>query len=183
MGKLLYFAYASNLLSKRIHFTNPSAVRKCVGKLKDYRLDFGHYSNRWKGAGATIVPTPGHTVWGAIWELDDSLLASLDREEGVHEDMNGVLQNMYSRFDVNIETTEGNLITCKTYQQTENPEMLNEGESLPLDRKPSEFYKSVILEGAIESGLPNDYIEKLRKIPSVPVKGELNLNELFRKND
>ncbi|XP_044743463.1 gamma-glutamylcyclotransferase-like [Chrysoperla carnea] len=176
MGKFLYFAYGSNLLSKRIHLKNPSAVRKCVGKLKDYRLDFMHYSNRWKGAAATIVPTPGHTVWGAIWELDDSHLASLDHQEGVH-------QNMYFRFDANIETTEGNLITCKTYQQTESPELLNEGESLPLDRRPSELYKSVILEGAVESGLPNDYIEQLRKIPSVPVKGELNLIEALEKSN
>ncbi|XP_044743554.1 gamma-glutamylcyclotransferase-like [Chrysoperla carnea] len=176
MGKFLYFAYGSNLLSKRIHLKNPSAVRKGVGKLKDYRLDFINYSSRWKGAAATIVPTPGHTVWGAIWELDDIHLASLDHQEGVHE-------NMYFRFDATIETPEGNSITCKTYQQTVNPKMLNEGESLPLDRRPSELYKNCIIDGAVESGIPNDYVEKLRKIPSVPGEGEKNLIEALKKND
>ena len=30
----LYFAYGSNLLSKRIHINNPSAVRCGIGKLE-----------------------------------------------------------------------------------------------------------------------------------------------------
>lgn len=33
-GKFLYFAYGSNLWSKRIHINNPSAVRVGIGKLK-----------------------------------------------------------------------------------------------------------------------------------------------------
>lgn len=33
-GKFLYFAYGSNLLQKRIHINNPSAVRAGIGKLK-----------------------------------------------------------------------------------------------------------------------------------------------------
>jgi hypothetical protein len=30
----LYFAYGSNLLARRLHINNPSAVRKEIGKLK-----------------------------------------------------------------------------------------------------------------------------------------------------
>jgi gamma-glutamylcyclotransferase len=30
----LYFAYGSNMLTKRIHINNPTAVHKHVGKLK-----------------------------------------------------------------------------------------------------------------------------------------------------
>ena len=36
----LYFAYGSNLHTKRIHHQNPSAVFKDVAKLRGYRLDF-----------------------------------------------------------------------------------------------------------------------------------------------
>ena len=36
----LYFAYGSNLLTKRIHFQNPSAVFKDVAKLCGYKLEF-----------------------------------------------------------------------------------------------------------------------------------------------
>ena len=35
-----YFAYGSNLLTKRIHFQNPSAVFKDVAKLGGYKLEF-----------------------------------------------------------------------------------------------------------------------------------------------
>jgi gamma-glutamylcyclotransferase (GGCT)/AIG2-like uncharacterized protein YtfP len=32
---------------------------------------------------ATVSPSPGHHVWGAIWNVSDADLASLDRYEGV----------------------------------------------------------------------------------------------------
>ena len=32
---------------------------------------------------ATVSPSPGHHVWGAIWNVSDSDLARLDRYEGV----------------------------------------------------------------------------------------------------
>lgn len=95
-GKFFYFAYGSNLWSKRIHINNPSAVRVGIGKLKvrkimqkqtikvyldyqDYKLDFVTYSKRWRGASATIIPYKGNHVWGALWELDKVDLPNLDR--------------------------------------------------------------------------------------------------------
>lgn len=36
-----YFGFGSNLLTKRIKVQNKSAERVGVGKLKNYRLDFG----------------------------------------------------------------------------------------------------------------------------------------------
>lgn len=43
-GKFLYFAYGSNLLSKRIHINNPSAVRAGIAKLK-VRLIIKRFKN------------------------------------------------------------------------------------------------------------------------------------------
>lgn len=172
MGKFLYFAYGSNLLAKRIHINNPTAIRKGAGKLPNYRLDFITYSNSWKGASATIVPTPGNMVWGALWEIDQEDMQSLDRQEGVHV-------NLYKPMTVEIETAAGQSVSCRTYQQTAVPEDLSEGESLPLDRRPSEAYKNCILDGAVETHLPSDYIAKLKLIPSVPTKGEINLSVLL----
>ena len=40
----LYFAYGSNLLTKRIHHQNPSAVSKGPALLKDYQLEFRYPS-------------------------------------------------------------------------------------------------------------------------------------------
>ncbi|XP_049762236.1 gamma-glutamylcyclotransferase-like isoform X3 [Schistocerca cancellata] len=82
--KFLYFAYGSNLLAKRIHINNPTAVRISKAKLADYRLDFGYWSRRWKGAAATVVPDQGKHVWGAVWQMDKSDMDNLDRTDTVY---------------------------------------------------------------------------------------------------
>ncbi|CAH1392605.1 unnamed protein product [Nezara viridula] len=74
-----YFAYGSNLLEKRIHINNPTAKRICIALLKNYRLDFSYWSNRWGGNAATIVPDDSSFVWGAVWEIDNSNSDDLDR--------------------------------------------------------------------------------------------------------
>lgn len=107
VNMFLYFAYGSNLLAQRIHINNPSAMRAGIAKLKvskqhctynnstilylystlinfsfsmkDYRLDFVRYSRNWKGAAATIVQSSGDHVWGALWEINNDHMESLDR--------------------------------------------------------------------------------------------------------
>lgn len=46
---------------------------------KNYRLDFNYQSDRWHGAAATVVPDPGEHLWGAIWEIRNEDLTSLDK--------------------------------------------------------------------------------------------------------
>ena len=47
--------------------------------LQNYRLDFNYRSKRWHGAAATIVPDNGKHVWGALWEIGNINMESLDR--------------------------------------------------------------------------------------------------------
>lgn len=75
--KFLYFAYGSNLLEQRIHIKNPSAERAGIAKLDNYRLDFNTYSNKWKGAVATITKKEGGHVWGALWTLNKEHMETL----------------------------------------------------------------------------------------------------------
>ncbi|XP_060528657.1 gamma-glutamylcyclotransferase-like isoform X1 [Cylas formicarius] len=155
--KFLYFAYGSNLLSHRIHINNPSAVRRGIGKLNDYRLSFVTYSKRWGGCSATIVPKQSSVVWGAVWELDNCHRESLDRQEGVDK-------NIYIPISVQIELPEGGLTLCRSYRQTADP-VDDALENLPLDFRPSEPYLKTIIKGAEESGLPSDYLDFLKTIP------------------
>ncbi|KAG4078398.1 hypothetical protein HA402_013108 [Bradysia odoriphaga] len=154
----MYFAYGSNLLSRRIHFQNPTAVRRGTGKLKDYRLDFNTQSRNWNGCSATIVEHEGRYVWGAVWEIDMANMADLDRQEGVE-------RNLYKALTKDVETPNGERITCRVYQKVTNPEETYELEDLPLDRQPSRTYLTCILKGAEESQLPVEYIDKLKRIP------------------
>ncbi|XP_059051128.1 gamma-glutamylcyclotransferase-like [Achroia grisella] len=154
----LYFAYGSNLLKKRIHINNPSAQFLGVGRLNDHQLDFIKYSDNWKGTSATIVPTTGAYIWGAIWRVQNKDMPALDRQEGVDT-------NWYFPKTVNITTLDGARVECRTYQQTINPPARRDNEDIPFDRRPSITYLECILNGAIECNLPDDYINKLRKIP------------------
>jgi len=165
MSKFLYFAYGSNLLKQRIHLNNPSAVQKGIGKVEGYRLDFNYFSQRWKGAAATIVEDKQADVWGVIWELDQEHQETLDRQEGVS---NGI----YRPLTVTAVTPDGSSCSCRSYQLVTPPE---------TDRRPSAVYHDVIVRGAVESGLPGDYVERLRAIENNGYSGrvevELNLSE------
>ncbi|CAH0766355.1 unnamed protein product [Diatraea saccharalis] len=115
------------------------------------------YSDHWRGTSATIVPVEGSYVWGAIWRIHNKDMPALDRQEGVDT-------NWYFPKTVEIITLEGSKVQCRTYQQTINPPVCKEDEELPLERRPSTTYLDCIINGAIECKLPEDYIEKLKKI-------------------
>ncbi|KAJ8969240.1 hypothetical protein NQ317_002638 [Molorchus minor] len=153
-GKFLYFAYGSNLLKQRIHINNPSAVRAGIAKLKDYQLDFVTYSKRWRGASATIVPKKGSHVWRALWEIDMTDMDNLDKR--VHD-------NIYIPLMLEAEKF------C--WGQAEMSD-------IPEDRQPSAVYLNTILKGAIESGLPKDYQEFLKRIPHNGYVGDVDIGEI-----
>lgn len=147
-----YFAYGSNLLANRIHVNNPTAVRSGIGKLENYRLDFIRYARYWKGAIATIVPTPGVVVWGAMWEISMDDLPKLDKQEGV-------ASGAYIALTVEVILPDGRKRQCRTYQQTAVPE-----KRVNLTPRPSWIYLKTIIKGAAESGLPQDYQQFLKNI-------------------
>ncbi|XP_026886704.2 gamma-glutamylcyclotransferase a isoform X2 [Electrophorus electricus] len=91
--RFMYFAYGSNLLKERLQLENPSAVFRCVGRLKGYVLNFGLWGDdvvsKWHGGVATIEKSP-------------------DEQEQVDE-------GAYSSLELRVETEAGPLL-CRTYQ-------------------------------------------------------------------
>ncbi|XP_076626531.1 gamma-glutamylcyclotransferase [Colletes latitarsis] len=166
--KFLYFAYGSNMLMKRIHINNPTAVRKDIGILKNFRLDFLTHSKRWGGCSATIVPTERYNVWGVIWELHEHNLPTLDCQEGVAD-------KVYFPLMVEVETPNGNVLNCRVYQQCNNPDDHMKLRLLPSHRRPSPLYIETILKGAQENQLPCDYIKFLETIPHNEYNGEYDI--------
>ena len=82
--KFCYFGFGSNLLAARIHLQNPSAVFHTTARLSDYRLDFDRESYDWRGASASVTPSPGDHVWGVVWLIKLGEMSNLDDQEGVH---------------------------------------------------------------------------------------------------
>ncbi|XP_076035822.1 gamma-glutamylcyclotransferase-like isoform X2 [Oratosquilla oratoria] len=163
----MYFAYGSNLYAKRIHINNPSAKKAAIGELKNFRLDFNYYSRRWKGAAATIEESDGDSVWGVLWEVHLDDMDNLDMQEGVH-------QQIYRPLQVKVLTGDGKEVNARTYQIIRPVEE---------DRRPSTVYKNVILTGARENGLPEEYIKKLESIEDNGYNGEVDVQlNLLDKN-
>ena len=147
-GKFLYFGFGSNLFTERIHINNPSAVKVSIARLDNYQLSFGNFSRGWGGASATIKPKSGAHVWGVVWEIDLKHLPSLDKQEGV--------PYVYQRLENMVVTTpESKKLSVLTYHLVKG---------LDMDPIPSAVYHGVILKGAMEHNLPDEYIEFLRGI-------------------
>ena len=70
----LYFAYGANLNKEGMGFRCPQARPYSRFVLRGWRLDFAHH--------ATIIPHPGRSVQGALWEITEDCELSLDRFEG-----------------------------------------------------------------------------------------------------
>ncbi|XP_012225596.1 gamma-glutamylcyclotransferase-like isoform X2 [Linepithema humile] len=158
----LYFAYGSNLLTKRIRLSNSTAIMKDIGFIK-------RYSKRWCGPSATIVETENFTVWGVIWELDNCNLTTLDCQEGVQD-------NLYHAMFVNVETPNGTILKCRVYQQCSNPKEYIKPIDFPMNKRPSPLYLNMILKGAEEHNLPTDYIKFLKTIPHNGYEGEYDIS-------
>ncbi|XP_011479557.2 gamma-glutamylcyclotransferase isoform X1 [Oryzias latipes] len=162
-GHFMYFAFGSNLLKERLHLANPSATFFSIGRLKDYKLNFGlsdsHTGSEWHGGAATIEACPGAEVWGVIWTLSNEHLSSLDNQEGVSV-------GIYSPQEVSVETDDG-VILCRTYQ-------MNGFHPCP----PSPQYKQVVCMGARRSGLPMEYQKKLEEIQTNNYSGPSILDQI-----
>ncbi|XP_026738936.1 gamma-glutamylcyclotransferase-like [Trichoplusia ni] len=154
-----YFAYGSNLLAKRIHINNPSAVFYSVARLSRYRLDFNMISDTWNGAVATIVEDDDDEVLGIVWALNKADQHLLDEQEGLSLDW-------YFAKNVTVTTPTGRKIVARTYEEIEDTPKLEKGAIRPLDRTPSSTYLEVIFLGAIEAGLPAAYVAHLISFPT-----------------
>ncbi|XP_045194682.2 gamma-glutamylcyclotransferase-like [Mercenaria mercenaria] len=149
----LYFAYGSNLLQQRLHMGNPSARFVAIGELKDHTLAFSCLGMkpermRWRGGAASIREDPTSSVWGCVWRLGNEHSNTLDRQELVYDSKN-----------VTVTSLDGREYTCRTYQL---PASYFEDEG--PNNRPSPMYLDIIIKGAIQNKLPEDYVHFLRTV-------------------
>jgi len=142
----LYFAYGSNLKWERMRERVPSARREAVAFLEDYRL-VCNKRGRDGSAKANLVEAAGDRVWGVLYRVEPDHLALLDRFE-----------MGYERIEVEVRTTTGNARCASTYRS----------DRITDDPVPFDWYRGMILEGAREHGLPDEYLAALEAIPTRP---------------
>lgn len=101
----LYFAYGSNMDHFQMRSRCPSAEFIGLASLKN----FTYYINN--NGVASIKPKYGATVWGVIWDIQDSCdWDALDRYEGVSS-------NFYQRHTIETNFGDG-LVSCQGYVST-----------------------------------------------------------------
>jgi len=145
----LYFAYGSNLSSRRIHAPRraPRALLVGRGVLEGYALRT-HKRGRDGSGKCDVTVDGGACVHGVVWELRDGDLRSLDRVEGLGQ---GYLR---SRVAV---ACDGGTLEAETYVAM--------ADAIDPAVLPFDWYMGLVIGGAAEHGLPEPYIRSLEALP------------------
>lgn len=146
MDALWYFAYGSNMcraILRERRGIEPLAAR--VAWLADHRLRFNIPVGPGERGVANIEPRAGARVCGVAYLLTAESCARLDRSEGVHVEL-------YRREAVELVLAHGTRLAAFTYRSS----LTSEG------RLPSPRYMGLLLAGAAEQHLPEDYVRYLR---------------------
>lgn len=142
----LYFAYGSNLLSRRMRERVPSAVLRGSARLADRRLTTDKRGRDGTGK-ANLREDPGGSVWGVIWEIDPGHWRWLD-----------ACERGYARVPVEVRGAAGALLRAETY--------------VSILRAPepvlASAYKRLIVAGAREQALPARWVALLEALPESP---------------
>ncbi|OIQ51339.1 hypothetical protein BerOc1_03289 [Pseudodesulfovibrio hydrargyri] len=155
-SRIIYFAYGSNM--------NPEQIRqRCTGadvlgpaRLPGLALGFFGNNRLWDGGLETVIPAPGHTLWGVVYSLGPTDADSLDAWQGVR--LNGTGDYFHSPATVYDATGEGR------YAVLYKKDLL--GDPVP----PSREYLHFIVEGARAHGLPRAYVDELAGLPRAPAR-------------
>ncbi len=144
----LYFAYGSNMLTERLRGRKrcPSARPVGMAVANDYRLYYFKESKDGSGK-ATLVKCRGERAYGVLFKVSDKECAALDKAEDCGKG--------YDRIDDFEVFRDAEKINARTYLATK--------QALDTTLTPYDWYRALVLAGAIQHGLPDSYIETLCK--------------------
>lgn len=152
--QVIYFAYGSNMSTRRLQLRAPSATSLGAGTLDSHRLAFHKISDRDGSGKCGIVESRTDRVMGVLFRLDQGDKEDLDRHEG--------LGNGYAQKRVTVIDRLGELVGALTYYATITDPNL----------KPFSWYLRHVIEGAREAGLPGLYLQMLMQAEAVEDKDE-----------
>ncbi len=132
-----YFAYGSNLCVTQMALWCPDAVNPRPAVLADH-----HWLINQRGV-ATVEPFAGNQVHGVLWHISDDDLATLDTAEGV--------PLRYRRDRLTVHTGDGPSPAWVYIDHRVNP------------GPPRPGYLRRIIDGAVHHGLPQRWIDFLRR--------------------
>ncbi|BBZ48105.1 poly-gamma-glutamate hydrolase family protein [Mycobacterium parmense] len=132
-----YFAYGSNLCARQMAMRCPDAADPRPAVLADHDWLINE-----RGV-ATVEPFSGNQVHGVLWHLSDHDLATLDSAEGVPV--------RYRRDRLTVHTDDGPSTAWVYIDHRVDP------------GPPRPGYLSKVIDGAVHHGLPQRWIDFLRR--------------------
>ena len=151
----LYFGYGSNMLHERLQARCPSARPIGAASVDGYTLTFSKLSKDGSGK-ATIEKTDRDAdyVYGVLFEVAEAELSALDRCEGYprHYDRD-------MAFDV---------VLLQTQEVKRAVTYIAQAEKVDHSLLPYDWYKALVLAGAMQNGFDAGYIERLKAVESIP---------------
>jgi gamma-glutamylcyclotransferase len=160
MSVFQYFAYGSNMLTRRLTARCKSAVPKGKAFCSGFELNFSKLSKDGSGKATLVRSSNSATrVWGVVYDVAFADRAVLDRYEGVGAG--------YERVTNFLVQTPQKTYATETYLATSPGSRL-----MPYD-----WYLALVLVGALEHGIDMTYISKLRRGGSV---ADSNINRKER---
>lgn len=163
-GRHSYFAYGSNLCVRQMALRCPDATdpRRAVLADHDWLIN--------QRGVATVEPLSGTQVHGVVWQLSEHDLATLDSAEGVPD--------RYSRNRLVVQTEHGPSDAWVYIDHRVNP------------GPPRPGYLERIIDGAVHHGLPQRWIDFLRRwdpsgwprpLPHAGTPAPQSLSQLLRE--
>ena len=156
MSTFRYFAYGSNMLTERLRSRCPGARPCGAGVASGYAVEFQKRGTD-GSAKASLTARADHQAYGVIFEIPESERRSLDFAEGPgYGRMDDLVVRPASAHPTRAQRTEAltTYLTAPGWRTT--------------DLQPYDWYQALIVHGAIQHGLPTDYIDLLRSVPSAP---------------
>lgn len=153
----VYFAYGSNMLTRRLRAADraPSAHVESKGFVAGHRLTFDKVSKEKSGgrSGKCDMERTGNAadrVFGVVFNIAKADEKALDDVEGPG----------YRRHEVEVVTAVGPRWAVAY--------IVERAEKKDPSLRPYDWYKALVIAGAEEHGLPDEYVERLRAVESQP---------------
>jgi hypothetical protein len=145
-----YFAYGSNMCTKRLRQGVPSAAFDTKAVLHCHVLKFHKRSQDGSGK-CNLSHTGNHAdeVHGVVFDIDEEEKPALDDAEGRHKG--------YNQITINVHTDNGT-IALFTY--------VADGDAIDDSLQPYTWYKNLVLFGAREYSLPESYVHAIELVPA-----------------
>jgi hypothetical protein len=146
--KFLYFAYGSNMCTRRLTGRCPSGQPLFVAELKGHRFRFHKRSKDGSAkADAEYTGNDSDVVLGVVFNIDDSEEGELDRAEGTG--------NGYTKDIVEVADENNIEYQVKIYRA--------DRAAIDQTLRPYSWYKRFVIEGARQHNLPEVYINQINQ--------------------